>query len=39
MLGAIVPRGERWWFYKMLGDASAVAAAREDFVRFASTQP
>jgi hypothetical protein len=39
MLGAIVPRGDRWWFYKMLGDAAAVAAAQEDFVRFASTQP
>jgi hypothetical protein len=39
LLGAIVPRSGRWWFYKMMGDAAAVAAAREDFVRFASTNP
>ena len=28
MLGAIVPRDGRWWFYKMMGDAPAVNAAR-----------
>jgi hypothetical protein len=27
MVGAIVPRAGRWWFYKLLGDADAVAAA------------
>ena len=35
LLGAIVPREGRWWFYKMLGDAAAVAGARESFVAFA----
>ena len=35
LLGAIVPREGRWWFYKMLGDASAVSAARESFIAFA----
>jgi len=39
LLGAIVPRSGRWWFYKMMGDAAAVAAAREDFVQFASANP
>lgn len=39
LLGAIVPRAGRWWFYKMLGDASAVGAARESFIAFAKTQP
>jgi len=38
-LGAIVPREGRWWFYKMLGDAPAVEAARERFVAFATTKP
>ena len=39
MLGAIVPRDGRWWFYKMMGDAPAVAAARESFVAFAKSPP
>ena len=39
LLGAIVPRDGRWWFYKLMGDASAVGAARESFVAFAKTQP
>jgi hypothetical protein len=39
LLGAIVPRSGKWWFYKMMGDAAAVAAAREDFVKFASANP
>jgi hypothetical protein len=39
MLGAIVPRGGQWWFYKMMGDASAVNAEREAFVQFAKSQP
>jgi len=39
MLGAIVPRGEQWWFYKLLGDAAAVGAERESFVRFAKSNP
>ena len=39
LLGAIVPREGRWWFYKMLGDTPAVTAARESFIAFAKTQP
>ncbi len=39
LLGAIIPREGRWWFYKLLGDASAVDAARESFIAFAKTQP
>lgn len=39
LLGAIVPREGRWWFYKMMGDAPAVAAAREQFVAFAKSAP
>ena len=39
LLGAIVPREGRWWFYKLFGDASAVGAAREAFIAFAKTQP
>jgi hypothetical protein len=39
MLGAIVPRGDKWWFYKMAGDTPAVASAHEDFVRFVKTSP
>ena len=39
LLGAIVPRDGKWWFYKLLGDASAVTAARESFIAFAKTQP
>jgi hypothetical protein len=39
LLGAIVPRQGKWWFYKMTGDAPAVASAHEDFVRFVKTAP
>lgn len=39
MLGAIVPRGEQWWFYKLLGDAAAVGAERDNFIRFAKSNP
>ncbi len=39
LLGAIVPRDGRWWFYKLTGDAPAVSAARESFIAFAKTQP
>ena len=39
MLGAIVPREGRWWFYKMMGDAPAVNAERDAFVRFIQSQP
>jgi hypothetical protein len=39
IVGAIVPRDGRWWFYKLMGDADAVAAAREPFISFAKSQP
>jgi hypothetical protein len=39
LLGAIVPREGKWWFYKLSGDAPAVASAHEDFVRFVKTTP
>ncbi len=39
MLGAIVPREGRWWFYKLMGDTAAVSAEREAFVRFVQTAP
>jgi hypothetical protein len=39
LLGAIVPREGQWWFYKMLGDASAVNAEHDTFVQFVKSQP
>jgi hypothetical protein len=39
MVGAIVPRAGRWWFYKLLGDADAVAAAESTFVAFVQAPP
>ncbi len=39
MLSAIVPREGTWWFYKMMGDAPAVNAARDAFVRFSQSAP
>lgn len=39
MLGAIVPRGNQWWFYKLLGASTAVGAERENFIRFAKSNP
>lgn len=39
ILGAIVPREGRWWFYKMMGDTAAVSAERDAFVRFIQSQP
>lgn len=39
MLGAIVPRDGKWWFYKMMGDDAAVNAARDAFVSFARSAP
>jgi hypothetical protein len=34
MVGAILPRGGRTWFYKMVGDPAASKANREAFVEF-----
>ena len=39
LLGAIVHRGESYWFYKLLGDSEAVAPEKESFVAFAKSDP
>ncbi len=39
LLGAIVPRDGRYWFYKMMGDAEAVAPEKESFVAFVKSKP
>ena len=39
LTGAIIPRDGKWWFLKLLGDAPAVASARESFVVFATKVP
>lgn len=39
LTGAIIPREGKWWFYKMMGDTPAVAAAREAFLGFAKARP
>ncbi len=39
LTGAIIPRDGKWWFLKLLGDAPAVASARDAFVVFATKVP
>jgi hypothetical protein len=39
LVGAIVPRDGRFWFYKLLGDGAAVSPEKEAFVAFAKSQP
>jgi len=39
LTGAIVPHDGQWFFIKLLGDAPAVASAREAFDVFATTLP
>lgn len=39
LIGAIVPREGRYWFYKLLGDIEAVAPEKEAFVAFAKSKP
>ncbi len=39
LLGAIVPRGGSYWFYKLLGDSEAVVPEKEAFVAFAKSNP
>ena len=39
LIGAIVPRDGKWWFLKLMGDAPAVASAREAFVTFSAGVP
>jgi hypothetical protein len=39
LIGAIVPRGSQWFFYKLLGDEPAVAAQRDAFIAFVRSEP
>jgi hypothetical protein len=39
VIGAIVPRGSLWFFYKLIGNPPAVAPQKEAFVRFAAAEP
>jgi hypothetical protein len=39
LIGAIVPRGGQWFFYKLMGDADAVAPQKEAFAAFAKSEP
>jgi hypothetical protein len=39
LVGAIVPRSGAYWFYKLMGDAAAVAPEKDAFVRFAQSNP
>jgi hypothetical protein len=39
LIGAIVPRDGQYWFYKLLGDAAAVAPEKEAFIAFAKSKP
>lgn len=39
LIGAIVPRDGRYWFYKLLGDDGAVAPEKEAFIAFAKSKP
>jgi hypothetical protein len=39
LLGAIVPRDGKYWFYKLEGGAEAVAPQRDNFIRFVKSNP
>lgn len=39
LVGAIVPRGGKWYFYKLLGDEAAVAPQKDAFVAFVKSEP
>lgn len=39
IIGAIVPRSGQWVFYKLMGDAAAVAPQKEAFAAFAKSEP
>jgi hypothetical protein len=38
LLGAIVPRGSQWFFYRLIGNTPAVTPQKEAFVRFATSE-
>lgn len=37
LVGLIVPRGDKTWFYKMVGDSGVVAAETDNLIKFAVT--
>ncbi len=39
LIGAIVPRNGEYWFYKLVGDAAAVAPEKDAFIAFAKSNP
>jgi hypothetical protein len=39
LIGAIVPRAGRYWFYKLQGDAAAVAPEKGPFIAFVKSPP
>lgn len=39
MVGAIVPREGRYWFYKLMGDSATVAAEKDAFIGFSKSKP
>jgi len=39
IIGAVVPRGGQWFFYKLMGDADAVAPQKEALAAFAKSEP
>jgi hypothetical protein len=39
LIGAIIPRGGSYWFYKALGDTQAVLAQKDAFIAFAKSKP
>ena len=39
LIGAIVPRGGQYWYYKIVGDPAAVTPQKDAFVAFAKSTP
>ena len=39
LIGAIVPRDGKYWFYKLQGDTAAVAPQKDAFIAFAKSKP
>lgn len=39
LIGAIVPRGGSYWYYKIVGGPAAVAPQKESFIAFAKSNP
>jgi hypothetical protein len=39
IIGAVVPREGRYWFYKLLGDSEVVSSQKDSFTAFAKSKP